>query len=99
MICVQVEGRIVSRNRYAVCVLLCMRWERWVFENMAENFPQRYVPAIQKGCRKAVGADTKYRIVLLDGHWHANNSSEAAFEEAAIQAVTDAKLAIEEAQT
>lgn len=103
---VTVEGKFIKqtggRGQYGHVVLRVEPLERGsgiVFEEKlrGSNVPREYVPAVEKGVRKALekGIIAEYpvidvRVVLLDGSHHEVDSSDLAFQEAARRATLKA---------
>ncbi len=103
---VTVEGKFIKqtggRGQYGHVVLMVEPLERGsgvIFEERlrGSNVPREYVPAVEKGVRKALekGVIAEYpvidvRVVLLDGSHHEVDSSDIAFQEAARRAILKA---------
>ncbi len=100
---VQVEGKHIKQTgghgQYGHVVLRVEPLERGsgiVFEEKlrGSNIPREFVPAIEKGVRKALEQGilgrfpvTDVRVTLLDGSSHEVDSSDLAFQEAARKAI------------
>ncbi len=103
---VQVEGKHIKQTgghgQYGHVVLRLEPLERGsgiVFEEKlrGSNIPREFVPAVEKGVRKALEQGalggfpvTDVRVTLLDGSSHEVDSSDLAFQEAARKAVQEA---------
>ncbi|MCZ6844072.1 MAG: elongation factor G [SAR324 cluster bacterium] len=70
----------------------------WEFESkiVGGNVPREYIPAVEKGVREALGSGVlagfpiiDLRVVLVDGSFHAVDSSEMAFKICASMAIKD----------
>ena len=72
-------------------------WSRDIeFENKAigGTVPREYIPSVERGCRDSLGSGilagypvVGAKITLIDGSYHAVDSSEIAFEQAASMAI------------
>ncbi|MES2299959.1 MAG: elongation factor G [Pseudomonadota bacterium] len=93
---VEVEGKLSKQNggngQYARVVLRVEPFEgEFAFENASKGgvVPAVYIAAVEKGARQAVAQGplgypvTGVKVTLLDGHYHAVDSSDMAFTIAA----------------
>ncbi len=103
---VQVEGKHIKQTgghgQYGHVILRIEPLERgqgFVFEETlrGSNIPREFVPAVEKGVRKALEKGvlggfpvTDLKVTLLDGSSHEVDSSDLAFQEAARKAIRQA---------
>jgi elongation factor G len=102
---VEVEGKVSKQNggtgQYARVVLRVEKFDGvFAFENAIKGgvVPSMYIPAVEKGVRQAMAQGplgypvTGVKVTLLDGDYHAVDSSDLAFAAAAKEGTLDGLL-------